>query len=404
MDADSHAHPSVSPAPPITTALVRTGSSTLGHETNLLRAPLWETRPRPLQLDLIAPSILYGREFHQVAGATLTLADQRLYAELTNRYVRAGCPDHRRVEISLGEAARILGHTSLGGVNRQLVREALIRLRSVTVESAMRAPDGHEEVMGWGLIDWYRTTTRGGGRGSLAISQQIAYLLNRGSVTFLHAPTWDAIAAEDALAGRLWSFLEAENLISERRYQLFAAPPGQIAEARNLPAIAELLRLHWAARSQVAKRVRRALTVIAASDSRYQVALVRGKREGMWRLEALRTKHLAAPPPQSRLAPDVLAAWREAYGHRRASRKQIDILVELTERRHSSWVAARLSAGYPDPFGALLELDTAQRASDHEAILARERAWDHEKKEEELGAARLGDLLSRIVRPRTDED
>lgn len=395
--------PTSQPGPPagpprITEALLRMGSATLGHETNLLRAPLWGDRSRPLQLDLIAPSILYGRGFQQVAGAALTLSDQRLYAELTDRYVRAGCPDSRRVAISLGEAARVLGHASLGGVTRQLVRESLIRLRSATVESALRDPDGHEEVMGWGLIDWYRTTTRGEGSGAVAISEQVAYLLKRGSVTFLHAPTWDAIADQDELAARLWSFFEAENLVSSRRYQLFAAPPGSVAEERNLPAIAELLRLNWASRAQVAKRVRRAVAVIAVTDTRYQVTLVKGKRPGMWRVEATRTKYIGAAP-HPRLSPAVLAAWRLAYGARRPSQKQVEVLLELTERRHASWVAARLTAGYPDAFGALLELDRAQRASDHEAIIARERAWDREKREEQAGATRLGDLFARISRP-----
>ncbi len=39
-------------------------------------------------MELIAPTVLYGRQLRQVAGHALTVADQRLYAELTTRYIR----------------------------------------------------------------------------------------------------------------------------------------------------------------------------------------------------------------------------------------------------------------------------------------------------------------------------
>ena len=382
--------------PAITRRLREKGQETLGHETNLARAPLWDVRARPLQLDLIAPTVLYGRQFRQVAGKTLTVADQRLYAELTTRYVREGCPANRRVAISLGDAARVLGHPSLGGETRRLIRDSLLRLKSVVVESALRDTDGTEELMGWGLIDWYRTTTRGGGRGSVAISEQIAYLLQRGSVTYLHAPTWDAIAARDQVAARLWSFFEAENLMTLRRYQLFAAAPGRIAEERNLPAIADLLRLDWSGRSQVAKRVRRALAVVAATDSRYQLDLIKGRLTGMWRVEAVRTKYLGGKPREA-LPPGVMAAWRGAYNQRRPSKKQVEILNEVIERRGSLWVATRLAGDYPDPFAALLELEQAQRGADHQAIIARERAWEQQKRGHSQDASRLADLLGDIL-------
>ena len=115
------------------------------------------------------------------------------------------------------------------------------------------------------------------GRGWVKLSEQIAFLLSRGSVTYLHAPAWDAIVRRDEIAGRLWSFHEAESLLTVRRYQLFASAPGRVAEEGNLPAIAELLRLDWSVRSQIAKRVRRALAVIGSVDSRYQLSLIKGR-------------------------------------------------------------------------------------------------------------------------------
>jgi hypothetical protein len=364
----------------------------------LARAPLWDVRARPIQLELIAPSVLYGRQFRQVAGHALTVTDQRLYAELTTRYINTGCPADRRVAFSLGDAARLLGHPSLGGETRRLVRDSLIRLKGAVIESALRDPEGSEEVMGWSLLDWYRTSTRGGGRGWVKLSEQIAYLINRGSVTYLHAPTWDAIARQDEIAGRLWSFLEAESLLSIRRYQLFASSPGQVAEERNLPAIAELLRLDWSGRSQVAKRVRRALTVIVATDPRYKASLIKGRLPGMWRLEASRTQQLAGGSP-SPLESPVMAAWRLVYGARRPSKKQVAVLAELTARRGSAWVTARLRAEYPDPFGALLELDQAQRRSDNEAIVTRERARDQERQAEALGFQSLEQILKDLRLP-----
>jgi len=387
-------------SPDVTLRIRAKGSATIGHETNLARAPLWDIRARPVQLELIAPTVLYGRQFRQIAGQALTVADQRLYAELTTRYIREGCPSDRRVAFSLGDAATALGHATLGGETRRLIRQSLVRLKGVVVESALRDPDGHEELMGWGLLDWYRTTSRGEGKGWVALSEQIAYLIRRGSVTYLHAPTWDAISYLDDVAGRLWSFLEAENLLTLRRYQLFAGAPGALAEERNLPAISELLRLDWAKRAEVAKRVRRALDVIAQTDTRYHVSLLKGKQPGMWRLEAVRTKHLGAGP-RGPLPTAVLAAWKLAYGPRRASKKQLNVLAELTQQRGDAWVAARLAAGHPDPFGALLELDQAQRQQAHESIVLRERARDEEKASEGLGLQRLGDIL-RGMRPQSE--
>lgn len=139
--------------------------------------PLGHTGPA-LQLELIAPALLYGRTFVPVAGQPLTGTDQRPFAELTTLYVRAQCPEHRGIPFSLGWAARVIGHDTLGGETRRLVRALLSRLRSVTVESALREPDEHETVLGWGLLDLYLTTSRGG-TGSVTLSEEIPHLPGR---------------------------------------------------------------------------------------------------------------------------------------------------------------------------------------------------------------------------------
>jgi hypothetical protein len=362
------------------------GPDTVGHETNLARAPLWQAKGRAVQLDLLGPTVLYSREFRQVAGPPLTLADQRLFAEFTTEYLRAECPEHRRLPFSLGEGARLLGAHSLGGNTRQLVQASLTRLRSCTIKSAVRyrGDDGriYEDVVLWGLLDSARTTTRGGGRGTVTLSEQVAELLQRGSITLLHAPTWDTIAAEDELAARLWCFLEAEDLPRGWNYQLFAAPLGETALERNLPAIAELLRIdQWSERRRVAQRVRAMCEVISAADPRYQLDLAKGKNPGMWRLEVgPRGPHRAIPlrgfAGLSRLA---MGAWQAAYGDRKPSKKQVVVLRELTERLGASWVAGHLTSGQPDPFASLLTAAGTRRNADLRDAVRREGEWARQK-------------------------
>ena len=76
--------------------------SRVAHERNLGRAPMWQARGTGTAL-LPATSVLYGREFRQIAGEPLTAADQRLFAELTMRWLDLACPQHGRVPLSLKE-------------------------------------------------------------------------------------------------------------------------------------------------------------------------------------------------------------------------------------------------------------------------------------------------------------
>jgi hypothetical protein len=152
-------------SPPITTLLLSKGRNTLGHETNLARSPIWHARPRAPEDDTVVAPVLFGHPFRNVEGRPLTTTDQRLFAHLTTTYVRLGCPADRQVPFSLSEAAGALGHEVLGGKQRSLVRASLGRLRSATFESAIRHADGHETVLGWGLIDSYLVTTKGNGKG-----------------------------------------------------------------------------------------------------------------------------------------------------------------------------------------------------------------------------------------------
>lgn len=389
--------------PPVTLRLLSKGQDTIGHETNLARAPLWgPARSVATQLDLLAPTVLYGRQFSQIDGRALTVGDQRLLAELSTRWVRDGCRADRQVPISLNEAAVVLGHTSTGGKQRQLVRESLQRLKSVSVRSAVRHADGHEEELVWGLVSWYRTTTRDGGQGMVVLSEPIACLLCEGSVTFLHAPTWDAISGRDEIAGRLWSFLEAEQLDSFRRYHLFAGPPGGPDMERNLPAIADLLRLQWE-RKKVAARVREACAVIRDIDARYGVIqVVKATTPGMWRLEvrraAMTRPRLTTSRPVLDLPPIVVAAWREGHGRRVPSAAQAASIREVLTRQSAEQVAAVLRQQSDDPFRALLDFDRGASDERLREASTHEQEWEREKAAEQAGAASIASLLDAFRR------
>ena len=389
---------SLTTPPTITTTILAKGRSTLGHETNLARAPIWHARPRSADGETVVTPILFGHPFRKVEGRTLTTTDQRLFAHLTTSYIRIGCPASRQVPFSLGDAASAVGHEMLGGKQRSLVRASLGRLRSVTFESALRHADGNETVLGWGLIDSYLVTTRGGGKGWVKLSEAVASLLQEGSVTFLHAPTWEAICAEDEVAGRLWSFLESENLGRGWRYSLFAPEGSMASPAPSMPPIAQVLQLSWSSRRRrVAQRVREACSVIEEHDKRYRLSLSTGKHEGSWVLTCSRTQAPRALSPQS-LPEMVLRAWRLAYRSHLPSARQRAVIVELLTRRSPEWIAERLGEGSDstDRFRRVLDADGALSARSLTAARRAEEHWAEEKEHESASAEQsLAELIGR---------
>ncbi len=282
----------------VTTRLRTKGQDTIAHETNLARAPVWNSRAPARSDQLVTLSMLYGQPFQQKGGQPLTAADQRWFAELTNRWVREGCPASLRVAFSLREAAALLGYSGGGGRQLQMVSSSLVRLRSATFVSVLRRPDGGEKRTTWGLIDLAQAIEprTGPGRGWAELNRQMAALLQEGSVTYLHAPTWDKLRERDELAARLWVFLEAERLPAEAhcwRYPFFANSTE--SEASELPAIAQLLGLQgWTMRYRAVERARRAAEAIVELDPRYVLEIPRGARQGTWRLEARRRRLLSS--------------------------------------------------------------------------------------------------------------
>ena len=74
----------LSPAsPPISATLLSKGKHTIGHETNLCRAPIWHTRAHGTDDDTVVSPALFGHHFRKVEGRCLTTTDQRLFTQLT---------------------------------------------------------------------------------------------------------------------------------------------------------------------------------------------------------------------------------------------------------------------------------------------------------------------------------
>ena len=385
------------PVPPITTLLRSKGQNTIGHETNLSRTPLWRARQQSAPDETVVSPMLYGHSFRQVEGRPLTTADQRLFAHLTTAFVRAGCPMDRRVPFSLGEAALTLGHGELGGRQRSLVRGSLARLRSITIESAVRHADGNETILGWGLIDSYLVTTRGGGKGWIILSEAVAILLTEGSVTFLHEPTWRAICSEDEIAGRLWSFLESENIGTGWRYSVFPSSDGT-STTSSLPSISDILMLHWNDRRKVAQRVREACAVIMTHDKRYQLTVGPAKSPGGWNLTCSWSRQGSLSSSRYGLAAMVVEAWRRAYRSQLPSIRQRTVLVELLTRHSAEWIAETLcQPSEDDPFRHVMDQDrliSEQRLA--EARRAEER-WEDEKQRESSGAEHsMAELIAEV--------
>jgi hypothetical protein len=388
--------------PRITSLLLSKGKNTVGHETNLARSPLWNLRKRVAHVETVVSPVLYGRPFRHVAGSQLTTADQQLFAHLTTMFVRGGCPDDRRVPFSLGDAAIALGYEDLGGKQRNLVRQSLARLGSVMLESAVRHPDGHETVLGWGLIDSYLISTRGGGKGWVTVSEAVSLLLREGSVTFLHAPTWSAITHEDEVAGRLWSFLESENIGGGWRYSLFPSEDGAL---RAVPTISEVVMLQWASRGEVAKRVRRACQVIESHDRRYRVEVRRGRAQESWLLHCSRTSQPVRRASGPSVPAHLLSAWREVYKSHLPSDRQKAVLLELLDRHTSEWIISTLRDGHrqgSDPMRQVLDRDAAVSEQRVRVASEDEGRWEGDKRRENAGAERsLAELLLAVDGIRT---
>lgn len=283
--------------------------STVALETNLARLPMWvASSASSVMLQLALPwtvGTLYGEPVRILeTQGHLTVSDMRLVAHAIKRYAEAGCPEDRRARFTLNEASRWSGHRGKGGRQLRLVRDAFMRLRATALETTVRHVDGHTESLAWGLIDrGWTDADVGREAGSVTFSDELARLVREGSLTYLDAPTLDALADRDEVAARLWVYLEAERIDAGGHWArlLYSAPEGEPERERDTPAIADLLRLSgWERRRDVRARVDRAMRVVAAVDPRYRYTLLpsAGRRaRGMWTLRVARAPGRPLLPP-----------------------------------------------------------------------------------------------------------
>lgn len=342
--ADDVAAWPVQAVPAISAKLWVCGPDAIAHERNLVRAPIWGT-------DLVvAPAALYGAPMQQVLGRPLTFGDQRLFGEITTEYVRDGCPADGHVDFSVSALARALhSHGVIGGKQRKAVLAAVRRLRAIGYESILRAVDGTETRVGWGLLsDRYVVPTRG--RNRVYLGEVIADLLRDGSVVLLSREMWTHISREDVLAARLWSFLAGERLPG----------PTQRPWAYTLADVQRVLGLTWRRQDRVAARVAAACRVVEHHDSAYHLTLVRSETAGGgYRLEVTRqgSRQRSEGGP-SRVPQLVLSAWHHAVGPRQPSARQLVVLGEWAGTYGADWVAGHMVGS--DPYGSVREAVAAR--------------------------------------------
>lgn len=350
--------------------LERQSPSTIGLERTLARAPVFAASSvrHGLQLELglwVTTGSLYGQPFRVLEPrGPLTPRDALGFAHMIRRWADSGYPEDRRVRASEPEAIGWFGYSTTGGRQRQLLREAMGRLRATTFQSASRVEGGRSETLTWGLISNARTPRTGPeGRVSVTLSEEVAYLVRVGSVAYLDAPTFVALVAEDELAARLWVFLEAERL--PWRWSLYSAAEGLPAAERDTPAIADLLRISsWERRRDVARRVAQAVQVIQRHDPRYRLGLERSPTgRGMWTLHGY--GRAAGTPGRARVLPDAHTGTagrarqvlRDAHSRSESAPTVVSLPSSITNEYTTTSRSRRGSGNAPswDTDGAVLD-------------------------------------------------
>ena len=371
--------------------LIGLGPRTLGQDLALARSPIWHLVSRTLNPgDLVNPS---GPLVH-VAGPSLTIGDQRAFAELFTSWARRGFPADHRVSYTIADLAAALGLQGRGGKQYALVRASLRRLTSA-VFADVQADGLYEKEAGAALLADYETRSRPGVRCTARINERTARTLLRYPMTYLDAPTWDAIMARDLLAARLWVWLEGERIRDEWRWSLFpdSREPvvmGLQPQGRRTTPIAHLLTIDtWSRRRKIVERVRGACTVVTAIDRRYELTVEAAVSDrGNYILHCRRSSPAATAASESQIAPAVGAAWHAISPRRRPSAKQVEILRGLVLEWGVTPVVDAISAarGTDDPFAHLL--DAAAGWLDD-----RESAWEESKAGENSTAP---DVLQKI--------
>ena len=363
--------------------LVGLGRRTLSQDVALARSPIWHLVSRTLTADdLVNPSGPLVR----VAGPSLTIGDQRVFAELFTSWARRGFPSDHTVSFVIADLAAALGLQHRGGKQYALVRASLRRLTSAVFADVQ--PDGrYESEVGAALLADYHTRSRPGAPSTATLNERTATNLLRHPLTYLDAPTWDAIMARDPLAARMWVWLEGERVQREWRWSLFPSRREPVVlglepTARRTTPVAHLLTIDtWSRRRKIVERVRAAARVIVDLDTRYELSIEKSLSEpGNYVLRCARST-LAESQRDESVDAEVGAAWRAISPRRRPSAKQVAILRELIAEWGASRVVEGLTAAgdSADPFAQLLDAAAGWRA-------LREREWSATKDAEQADA------------------
>lgn len=245
------------------------------------RLPLWAPRAGvPIQLALCWPEV-------QVNGGRFVIADLvgvldpldlLVMTRLCQAYLERR-PRDRRLPVTLSDIARWTGRDGVvGGKDRRVALQRLIRLNGVSLTSTVRGRDGDRSIEGWHLVDAFSMPPARGRVGVVSLSETVARMLDEDAVVLLDAEVLEGLMRSNPLAGRLWVWLEAETLEQPRSYNVFAGPEGEPARERRTPAIADLLRLTERRRSRVRGTIRVACRAIVDADPEYRLEVEPTKR------------------------------------------------------------------------------------------------------------------------------
>ena len=390
----------------VTVKMRQLGRSTRAIETHIGRIGVWyPTRSlATTQLALLyEPRHPYGPsggEFAQVAGRALTPDHQRIWVEMMSEYLRAGRLEARAGSVPAAQLARCLGcelrrdghvpakvdarvrrlvhdltRAQFRGSLRVLQRGA--GMREFTLENTLQLVDSPT----------WRPGPDGFGHLYFGVPAGLAEMIHDvNELTFLNAPTWDAIRAEDELAALIWVMWESERIPPDgMTYPVFSGAAGGILDEAKRPGLAELFHLGYSERRETVRRLRKAIDCAVECDSRYAgTTIERHPREaGMWNTRVMRTAYVAGVSDQ-RVSRRILGAWQSVYSGQRPSAKQRDIIREMVERRGEDWIADALTvhAHTVDPFAEVLALDARMSKQRTREIRADEREAEANKERE----------------------
>ena len=272
---------------------------------------------------LCEPRRAFGAEIAQVKGGQpLTSDHQRIWSEAMSEYLRAGELQARAGSVATAQLARAIGLEIIRG--GRVPARSEVRIRRLVHDLTAAQFRGTFPIFEKGaqpiqatlqLIDSpvWKDGPDGHSHLFFGVPAGLAQLLAKvNQVTFLHAPTWDAIRSADETASLLWVVLEGERIPPTGwSYRLFSGAEGGILDESG-DCVVDWLHLNFTVRREAVRRLRSALAAIIAADSRYAgTEIVRDYREkGVWYLRVTRGEYVREPEAGG-LPRKVDGAWRD---------------------------------------------------------------------------------------------